>query len=314
MCWSPTVVRTEFGPRIGRSGDHFGFFGQDPTGDHALGSARQGRRGLDEERREEIGCNRRRDRHRPRSQIHAPHVELDAVCNRVSARGLERRGIIVDGHDRLVAQPGRNERQHPGAAAEIEERTARGQREHQLEAHPGRGVCAGAERPSGIYDHIERGFGRRLPRRPDGQPAVDHQRPVELAPAVGPVVGHLFGKDLDQRVAGGGAQIRERRQFARRAVERVLDGGAVIDLLDAAGRQVQQLGQHQLGLLAPNANREPDHVADAAESAAERAPELPEHAFISTQIVVGHRLRQLFDQLALLTVQVAGDDHVHDDA
>ena len=61
----------------------------------------------------------------------------------------------------------------------------------------------------------------------------------------------------DERV-----QVRQPRQLTGRAVDRVLDGRASeLHLFDPAGRKLEQLGQHQLRLLAGNANGEPDHAA-----------------------------------------------------
>ena len=55
--------------------------------------------------------------------------------------------------------------------------------------------------------------------------------------------------DLDQRVAGRRLdRSGSVGQLAGRAVDRVLDDvAAVVDLLDAAGRELEQLGQHELG-------------------------------------------------------------------
>src|ERR1700748_543350 len=72
----------------------------------------------------------------------------------------------------------------------------------------------------------------RSPRgRTGGGPAED-QGPVEAAPAVGPVVGDLRGADVDDRPAGGRAEIRQLRQLAGSAVDGVLDDlRADVDLL-----------------------------------------------------------------------------------
>src|SRR5690349_4572681 len=97
-----------------------------------------------------------------------------------------------------------------------------------------------------------------MPRRANPQPPGDLDRPVEVAPALGPVVRDLSGPDLDQRAARSGLEVRQRRQLARRSVDRVLDDVAEIDLLDTGGRQLQQLRQRELRVLAADTQREPD--------------------------------------------------------
>ena len=63
------------------------------------------------------------------------------------------------------------------------------------------------------------------------------------------------------------------RQLARRAVERVLDDVAVLALLEPARRERHQVGQHELGVRALDADREPDHgLQDARGPAVEQAP------------------------------------------
>src|SRR5512135_2793062 len=52
----------------------------------------------------------------------------------------------------------------------------------------------------------------------------------------------------------------------------------------------------------------------AAGLSAERALELSEHALLRTEVVVGQRVGQLLEQLALLALEVLRDDNVDDDA
>src|SRR5436305_1668510 len=59
----------------------------------------------------------------------------------------------------------------------------------------------------------------------------------------------------------------------------------------------------------PRSNGEPEQCLSA-----ERALDLPEHALVRAEVVVGHRVSKLGVQLALLAVEVARDDHVHDHA
>ena len=104
----------------------------------------------------------------------------------------------------------------------------------------------------------------RLPRRPHHDPpAGDHDRLVEVAPAVGPVVGDLGRADLDQPVAGRGLELghaRAARPAARRSRTRP---SSVVPRSSSTppGDQLEQLGEHALGELGPAADREPDHAS-----------------------------------------------------
>ena len=85
------------------------------------------------------------------------------------------------------------------------------------------------------------------------------------------------------------------RQLARRAVDGVLDCPVVeLALLDPAGRELEQLSEDQLRVGAADADRESKH------STAEGAPQLGEHALVVTHVVVGQRVGQILQQLALL--------------
>jgi hypothetical protein len=97
-----------------------------------------------------------------------------------------------------------------------------------------------------------------VPRGAEAE-AADVDGLVELLPALVPVVGDLGGRDLDERVAGGGAEVGQDGQLARGAVDGVLDAVAVVHLLDAARGELEQLGQHDLGVLAADADGEAEH-------------------------------------------------------
>ncbi len=131
---------------------------------------------------------------------------------------------------------------------------------------------AGAERLPGVdhdlADSGRVGCARRLPRRahvqggsglPPGdglRRRLDQHGPMELLPALLPVVGDLAGGDLDERVARDGVQVGQLRQLTRRSVDRVLDRPLLAaHLLHAGGRELQELGQHQLGLRAGRRGR-----------------------------------------------------------
>ena len=120
----------------------------------------------------------------------------------------------------------------------------------------------GAEGLPGLDHEIERLIARRLPWWTDGEPAGEHERAVKRAPALGPVVGDLRGRDVDERSARGRAQIGQRRQLAGRAVDGVLDDVVgKLGLLDPARGELEQLGEHQLGLGALDAHGETEHCS-----------------------------------------------------
>ena len=100
-------------------------------------------------------------------------------------------------------------------------------------------------------------------------------------------------------------------QLAGRAVDGVLDRVlADLRLLDAGGRQLEQLGQDELGLLAPNADGEADHAAWLPSARRSLANiDSSERRFSSVSVSV-----QLLQQLALLVAQAARNDDVDDHA
>ena len=123
---------------------------------------------------------------------------------------------------------------------------------------------AGAERLPRIDHEVDRRPAGRLPRGADGELAVEHQRPVELPPPVRPIVRDLRGAELDQRPPCRRPQVRQRGELPRRAEHGVLDHVlAEVDLLDPTRRELEQLGEHELGVLAPNADGEADHPPNA---------------------------------------------------
>ena len=154
---------------------------------------------------------------------------------------------------------------------------AGGELEQQLQTQARRCVGAGSERLCRVdHDLLDGRAARRgrghlgLPRRAHvqrGNPArgdrrQHEHRPVEGAPALRPVVGDLGRAHLDERVPGGSAHVGQGRDLSGRAVHRVLDHRpAVVDLLHAGGRELEQLSEHELGLLARDANAEADHAA-----------------------------------------------------
>jgi hypothetical protein len=82
---------------------------------------------------------------------------------------------------------------------------------------------------------------------------------MKLLPALRPIVGDLAGRDLDQGATRGSTHIRQQRQLAWSTVDGVFDhpfspvASLELDLLDATGRKLEQVGEYELGVAAPHA-------------------------------------------------------------
>ena len=138
-------------------------------------------------------------------------------------------------------------------------------------------MCAGAERlPRVDHDLLDRHIAapaRVLPWRPyvhrrylrschiGASRRLDQDGVVKALPSLLPVIGRLAGRDLHQRVTRCCLQVGQTRELTSGTVDRVLDHLAVkLALFDSARRELQQLGQDELGLLAVDANSETDHA------------------------------------------------------
>ncbi len=148
---------------------------------------------------------------------------------------------------------------------------------------------AGPERPAGIDHEVERrcrGAAPMAAARPAGRRARSgrwNSRQRSAQSSAISVVRHV-----DERTAGRGPQVGQRGQLARRAVDRVLDHvGGDVDLLDPARRQLEQLGQHQLGLARGGRGGR----GGARLLPAEGALQLGEHALVGAKVLVGQRGR-----------------------
>ena len=130
-----------------------------------------------------------------------------------------------------------------------------------------------------------------LPGGPDDDPpAGDRDRPVEVAPAVGPVVGDLGRADLDQAVTRRRLEVRQARDLARGAVDRVLDPVAAAS--------------------PPRPRRAPARAARRAPARRARGGSGPRAGSPAGGAV--ERLVQLPGELALLARELARDDEVED--
>ena len=197
-------------------------------------------------------------------------LELDAVGGGVLGGGLDRGGLAVEADHRVPsrasrprspARPSRCRDRPAGPSASPASASSSSSSRQRLRGRVG----AGAERLAGIDRRRPTSAARRrravLPGRPHDEPAAaDRDRLVEVAPAVGPVVGDLGRADLDQarrrrppRASGSSGS------SPGRPVDRVLDPLAAALLLDPARRQLEQLGEHALGVLGAAADGEPDH-------------------------------------------------------
>ncbi len=91
---------------------------------------------------------------------------------------------------------------------------------------------------------------------------------MEGAPALRPVVGDLRRRDVDERPTRGGAEIRQRRQLARRAVHGELHQlVAERHLFDPARGKLEQLREDELGLGARDAHGETEHSSSVPAAA-----------------------------------------------
>ena len=156
-------------------------------------------------------------------------VELDAVGFGVGGGGFEGGWLVVVAGDRVPAELGGGDREHAGAGAQVG-RGAVGlagclELEQELQAEAGRRVGAGAEGLAGVDDDVDRALAGRLPGGAQPEALADQERLVEVAPAVGPVVGDLGRADLDPARArpprrarpARAARPRRRRSRTRRS-------------------------------------------------------------------------------------------------
>ena len=171
------------------------------------------------------------------SCIEQARVELDAVRTGVLPGDLDRDLVHVDSKHRREAEPGRGDREHAGAAADVEEGATR-LVEQELEAEPRRGVRAGAEGAAGVDDDRERACRRLFPRRADPE-CADRDPVVELAPAVLPAVGDL----ADERVGEGGEDAG-----GGLAVGGQLEGAGALGLFESLGSELDEAGAELFGL------------------------------------------------------------------
>ena len=210
--------------------DLLGLRRQEPGADQPLRALARARGDLAQERRRQVGDHGRRLRRRLLAQVDAAQLELDPVGLGVARGGLDRRRLVVAGDDRAPspASP-RRSRARPSRCPGRPGRRRRRPRRRARAAAPGTSGSSGGRRcrMRGRGRPRRRSApGRRLdPRGPHPEAPADHQRLVEVLPAIRPVVGDLGRADLDQPLAGDrlagpaapAARRRRRRSRTRRS-------------------------------------------------------------------------------------------------
>ena len=157
---------------------------------------------------------------------------------------------MVEGDDRLEAELPGGDREHAGAAADVDDAPAPGREvEQELEAKLRCRMGAGPEGAAGVdYDGDRVGLGLQ-PRGPDPEWADAHGA-VKLTPAVLPVLRHLRPGVLAERAPETG---RTRRVGVRGQFEHA---GSLL-LLEAVRKELQHRGARLLGPLRGHGDRDP---------------------------------------------------------
>ena len=122
--------------------------------------------------------------------------------------------LVVDRARPAEAEPRGGDREHARAGPEVEQRPAASplarELDEQLEAAAASSRARRCRTPAPARSRSRSGSRRRrlVPGRPDAQRVRDLDRVVVGPPALGPVVGDLAGRHLDERVADAGLERR----------------------------------------------------------------------------------------------------------
>ena len=191
-----------------------------------------------------------------RSARPRPHAVGRGAPPRVAC---DRRGLDVAARDRSPAELRGRDREHPepqpqSASAPAGSSVGSSSSDSRVVGcAPVPNACPGS------IDDVERAGARPAHggRTRSARRGRRRRRPVPVAPALVPAVGQLGGRDVDQRVARRRAQVAAARGSSpARAVDRVLDvPSAHVALLEAARRELDQLGEHDLRLVAARRGR-----------------------------------------------------------
>ena len=131
-------------------------------------------------------------------------VEVDAVGDRIRPGHLDGDRVVVDRHDRIEAEAGSGDREHPRAAADVEYRSAAFLRREQLDAETGRRMRTGAEGTTGVDHDRPLRIRRSEPRWPEPE-TTGLDGTVERAPGVLPAVVDGRSLRLAEAIEQGGA-------------------------------------------------------------------------------------------------------------
>src|SRR6476619_3199610 len=120
-------------------------------------------------------------------------------------------------------------------------------------------MAARTECAAGIDDDVDQAVLRIPPGGAYADPARYLDRPVEVGPAIGPVVWHGRGGDVDESAARGRLKLAELWNLAGRPVDRKLHPSRAPFLLQPIRRELEQVRHHVLRVLGLAADREADH-------------------------------------------------------
>jgi hypothetical protein len=125
---------------------------------------------------------------------------------------------------------------------------------------PRRGVAAGAEGAARIDHDVDQPVLGVPPAGAHADSAGDLDRAMEVGTAVRPVIGDRGRRDVDEAPAGSRLDLAQLGDLAGRAVDRELDPARPSFLLEAVGRELQQVRHHRLRVFRSTANGEADHL------------------------------------------------------
>jgi hypothetical protein len=182
-----------------------------------------------------------------RDRVDAPSIDLDVVPLRVATCCLNSRLLDVDTDDWLVPELRCRDREHPGAAADVEHAPAL-LAEEELETEARRRMRACAEGAPRVDDDCNRAARCVLPRRPDPE-RPDAHGPVKGTPPV-----------LPARLDVGRPSVGERREHVESCVtvRGELDLRPALLLLEPLGRQLDEARAKELELAGACADRGAD--------------------------------------------------------
>ena len=230
------------------------------SGSDAGGTPREPQRPREQQRPQQVGRHHGRATTGSLRRSCRRHLDRHAVDARVVDRRLDARRVVVERHHRIPAEPGRRDREHARPAAEVEKPAAR---------RPARASARGTAAWS-------RGRRSRTPAPGRSRSRPPPQPPPPTAGGREPASSTSGRWNDRHRSSQSSATSDVRTSTSAPPPAAVRSGSAGSSpgapytaysttaradrhLLDPAGRQLEQLGEHDLGLLASDADREPEH-------------------------------------------------------